>query len=374
MHSFPENIQGKLGFGFMRLPTKEDVVDVEQTCQMVDTFLANGFTYFDTAHGYLNGQCESLLKTCLVDRYPRDAYVLADKLSHYLFEKEEDILPLFQKQLELSGVDYFDFYLMHAQNRVNYEKCKACHAYELALFLREEGKIRHFGISFHDKADVLENILTEYPQIEVVQLQFNYVDYDDPTVESRKCYEVCQKHGKPVIVMEPVQGGLLAKLPPEAQEVFDRLNGGSAASYAIRFAAGFEDVMMVLSGMSSLAMMEENCGFMKEFKPLNEQELCAVKNVRNILCSQETITCTACRYCTPHCPQNIPIPDLFSCYNTKIQWHAWNVDFFYNSIFTKDGGKASSCIGCGTCEELCPQHLPIRKLLVDVAKEFEKES
>ena len=367
-----DNVKGKLGFGFMRLPQKDGQVDLEHTQQMVDAFLANGFTYFDTAHGYLNGQCESYLKTCLTSRYPRESYILADKLSHYHFENEEDILPLFQNQLDLSGVDYFDFYLMHAQNRANYEKYRRCHAYEIALRLREEGKIRHFGISFHDKAEFLEEILNDYPQIEVVQLQFNYADYEDPSVESRKCYEVCCRYGKPVIVMEPVKGGSLVNLPPAAQAIFDGLNGGSAASYAIRFAAGFENVKMVLSGMSSLAMMEENCSFMKDFRPLDKREQCAVEQVQAIFRSQDLIACTACRYCTPHCPQGILIPDLFSCYNVKKQWNTWNPDFYYSNVYTKDGGKASSCIKCGACEDLCPQHLAIRTLLEDVAKEFEK--
>lgn len=368
-----ENIKKNFGFGCMRLPMKGGEVDTEQTCRMVDAFLENGFNYFDTAHGYLNGKSEGALKTCLTSRYSRDRYILTDKLTNFFFKKQEDIRPLFQSQLEACGVDYFDFYLMHAQGADNFAYFKKCRAYETALKLKAEGKIRHFGISFHDRAEVLEQILTEYPQVEVVQIQFNYLDYEDPAVESRKCYEVCRKHGKPIIVMEPVKGGTLANLPDKAQAILDELGGDSTVSYAIRYAAGFEGMLMVLSGMSSMEQMEENLRFMKDFRPLDDKELAAIDQVREIYHSMNLIPCTACRYCVAGCPKHISIPDLLAVMNAKQIHHDWNADYYYNVVHTGGGkGKASDCIQCGKCEKACPQHLPIRKLLVDVAKEFEK--
>ncbi len=362
----------KFGFGCMRLPLLENgEVDTGLFCQMVDTFLENGFCYFDMAHGYVQGKSEPALRTCLTSRYPRERYLLTDKLSTHHFNSQQEIRPLFESQLAACGVKYFDFYLMHAQDASIFAKFKRCHAYETALEFLKEGKIRHFGISFHDKAAVLEQILKEYPQIEVVQLQFNYVDYEDPSVESRKCYEVCQKYGKPVIVMEPVKGGSLVTLPPAAQAAFDKLNGGSNASYAIRFAAGFSGIQMVLSGMGNLQMLTDNLGYMKDFKPLSDIEQAAVEQVREIFRSQNLIPCTACRYCMEECPQHIRIPDLFACLNSKKQFQNWNTDYYYNNIHTKDGGKASDCIKCGKCEQICPQHLHIRDLLVEVAKEFD---
>ena len=367
-----ENVKKNFGFGCMRLPMKDGEVDYEETCKMVDLFLERGFNYFDTAHGYLGGQSEIALRQCLTSRYPREAYILTNKLSSHFIEKQEDIRPLFQQQLEACGVDYFDFYLMHAQDKNSFRKYKEIGAYETSLELLKEGKIRHFGISFHDQADVLDKILTGYPQIEVVQIQLNYVDFDDPSVQSGKCLEVCRKHGKPAIVMEPVKGGCLVNLPEEAQKVFDELKGGSNASYAIRFAASQEGVMMVLSGMGNMAMMEDNVGYMENFAPLNEAEQQAVDKVCSIFRSLGAIPCTACRYCTEVCPQGIAIPDLFACLNAKKIFNNWNTDYYYSNIHTKNGGKASDCVKCGQCENICPQHLEIRDLLETVAQEFEK--
>ena len=367
-----DKVKKNFGFGCMRLPMNGDQVDIAETTRMVDEFLAQGFNYFDTAHGYIGGKSDLALKECLTSRYPREAYSLTDKLTDSYFKTETDIRPFFESQLEACGVDYFDFYLMHAQNADNFKKFKACRAYETAFALKAEGRIRHVGLSFHDRAEVLDQILTEYPQIEVVQIQFNYLDYDDIAVQSRKCYEVCRKHGKPVLVMEPVKGGSLVNLPEEAKKVLDDLHGGSPASYAIRFAAGFPGMMMVLSGMSNMEQMKDNLSYMRDFKPLNETELAAVNKVQEIFHKMNMIPCTACRYCVEGCPKQISIPDLFAIMNIKQLHHDWNADYYYEEVHTAPGRRASDCLKCGKCEKICPQHLPIRKLLEEVAKEFDK--
>lgn len=367
-----ERIQKNFGFGCMRLPMKDGQVDKAEMCRMVDIFLENGFNYFDTAHGYVEGLSEPALRDCLTSRYPRDKYILTDKLSTHHFTREDQIRPLFASQLTACGVDYFDFYLMHAQSAEIFAKYKKCRAYETALELKAEGKIRRFGISFHDRADILEQILTEYPQVEVVQIQLNYVDWDDPAVESRKCWEVCRKHGKPVIVMEPCKGGNLVNLPEDARAVLDGL-GVAPAECAIRFAAGHEGILMVLSGMSNLEQMEDNIRFMKDFRPLDERETAAVDRVREIFRGKNLIPCTACRYCTDGCPKKISIPDLFACLNAKKVFQNWNTDYYYNNVHTVHNGKASDCVKCGKCEQVCPQHLPIRELLEQVAAEFDRK-
>ena len=370
---FPQ-IHGNFGFGCMRLPMKGEAVNYDEFSRMADAFIAAGFNYFDTAHGYIGGQSETAIRDCVSKRYDRSQFLLTNKLTDPYFQKQEDIRPFFEQQLAWCGVDYFDFYLMHAQDKNNYKKFTRCKAYETACELKKEGLIRHMGISFHDKADVLDMILTEHPEIEIVQIQFNYVDYEDASVESRKVYEVCEKHEKPVIVMEPVKGGSLVNLPADADRIFRELNGGSNASYAIRFAASFPNMAMVLSGMSNMAQMEDNLSAMKDFRPLDEREMQAVKNVCGIFRSLNLIPCTSCRYCIEEneCPKGIRIPDMFSSMNAHEAFHNWNTNFYYNSVITGGGhGKASECIQCGKCEKVCPQHLPIRELLKDVAKTFE---
>ncbi|MBQ6466977.1 MAG: aldo/keto reductase [Clostridia bacterium] len=369
MKGFEKNF----GFGFMRLPEIEKgVYDIEETEKMVDLFMNAGFTYFDTAHGYCDGKSEEILRLTLTSRYPRESYTVTDKLSGGHFKSESDIRPLFESQLKAVGVDYFDFYLMHAQDRGNYGKYKECRAYETAFELKKEGKIRHVGISFHDNPDLLDEILTEHPGIEVVQLQFNYIDYESPSVRARECYEICYRHNKPVIVMEPVKGGKLANPPEKAAEIFDALGGGSYAQYAIRYAAGFENVVMVLSGMSNCEMVRDNVSFMQNFRPLDEREKEAVDKVVDIFNHLDDIPCTACSYCTENCPMDIPIPDIFSCMNTAKHFNDWNQVYYYN-VKTTGKGKASDCIKCGMCEDSCPQHIEIRNLLETAAEKFENQ-
>ena len=351
-----EKIKGKLGFGCMRLPYINNEIDLEQTKEMVDLFLENGFNYFDTAHGYLNEQSEYIVKECLTKRYSRDKYLIATKLSLNYFNKNEDIRPFFFKQLDAIGVDYIDFYLMHCQNKDLFKKYRECKAYEEAFKLKEEGLIRHVGFSFHDKANVLDEILTTYPEIEFVQIQFNYLDYEDENVEARKCLEVCLKHNKKVMVMEPVRGGALARLPLEANELLKTLSNDSPASYAIRFAASFPNVVMVLSGMSNLDQMKDNISFMKDFKPINEKENEVLKDIVKIIKEVKTIPCTNCKYCLEVCPMQVDVPNIFATINSLRRFNEGNKEVFNNI----------NCIKCGKCEKACPQHIEIRKILEEV--------
>lgn len=366
----------KLGFGCMRLPMNLETseVDYKEFNKMIDTYMAAGFNYFDTAHGYIGGKSELAIGECLAKRYPRDSYILANKLTTNYFEKEEDIRPFFENQLKWTNVDYFDYYLMHALNSEFYSKYVANNAFEVAKQLRTEGKIRHLGISFHDKAEVLEKILREQPEIEFVQIQFNYADFDDPGIESYKCYQICEKYNKPVMVMEPVKGGCLVNLPDEAKAVFDKFGKeASYASYAIRYCASFENVVMVLSGMSNMAQMDDNLSYMKDFVPFSEEEFQLIDQVREILKRQETIPCTACQYCVEGCPKNIAIPDLFADYNAKKQFNDWNSDWYYG-VHTKGKGSAADCVQCGACQTVCPQHLEIIQHLQEVSAVFDKVS
>ena len=360
MNKFFPEIKKNFGFGCMRLPMNGEKIDEGTFCAMIDKFISAGFNYFDTARPYHKGFSEKVLKTCLADRYPRDAFVLADKLSVTCFEKESDIRDLVEDQLKTCGVEYFDFYLMHALSSERHSQFTASNAYKVVAQLKAEGKLRHVGFSFHDSAEVLDQILTEHPELEFVQLQFNYVDYNDPKVQSRLCYEVCRKHGKPVMVMEPVRGGSLVNLPTEALEL---LPGGSSASYAIRYAAGFEDIIMVLSGMSNMEQMEDNISYMADFVPLSEKEHEIIDKVRTLYQAQHKIPCTACRYCVDGCPAGIPIPEIFALQNAKLGGESYDV-----AAYGKFPATVTDCVDCGQCENICPQTLHIRDLLREVDK------
>ena len=370
-----EKVKKNFGFGCMRLPMKGSEVDYGEFSRMVDTYIAAGFNYFDTARVYLGGKSETAIRECIAKRYPREAFVLADKLSASLFNSREEIRPLFEKQLESCGVEYFDFYLMHSQNRDVFEKYKRCHAYEQAFELKKEGKVRHVGLSFHDKADVLEDILKQYPQVEFVQIQLNYLDWEDCAVQSHRCYDVCKRYGKPVIVMEPIKGGSLAALPEEAEKLLKAHNPcASAASWAIRYAASLENVMIVLSGMSSMEQVADNIGYMQDFHALDAEERAVLDQVVSLLRKANTIGCTGCHYCTDGCPQQIPIPEIFKLYNNYMKFPKTqdHVALNYYGNVTSGRGNAASCMGCGQCEEHCPQHLEIPKLLKDVSSELQK--
>ena len=370
-HPFPE-IKKNFGFGMMRLPMIGDDVDIATTTKMVDEFLAAGFNYFDTAHGYIGGKSELAVKACLTSRYPRDSYLLTDKLSPSFFKTEADIRPYVESMLEACGVEYFDFFLIHAVSAGNYPHYVNCRAFEIAAELKAEGKIRHLGLSFHDTAEVLDKILSEQPAVEVVQLQLNYIDYEDERVQGRRCYEVCEKYGKPVIVMEPVRGGSLVNLPKEGLQVLSELGEYSPAGYAIRYTASFDNVFMVLSGMSNMEQMQDNIKSMKDFTPFTETEHEAVERVADIIRAIPTIPCTACRYCTDgdRCPQNIRIPSLFRAENKARRYGTADAREDYGYA-TGKYGKPTDCIGCGLCEEICPQNLPIRDLLREIGERFE---
>lgn len=371
----------KLGFGLMRLPlTNPDEassIDVEQVKDMVDAFIENGFTYFDTAWMYCGFQSECAAKEALVDRYPRDSYTLADKLHAGYIKTREDRDKIFNEQLRKTGVEYFDYYLLHDIGVDHYKIYQELDCFTWLKEKKKQGLVRHIGFSFHDSAKMLDQVLTEHPEVEFVQLQLNYLDWDSEGVQSRKCYETAVKHGKPVIVMEPVKGGTLAKVPERAERMFKEYHPDmSVPSWAIRFAASNEHVMMVLSGMSNMEQLQDNMSYMADFQPLNEEEQEIIRKAVEIINSGIEIPCTGCSYCTEGCPQNIAIPKYFSLYNADLQEceeKGWKPQGEYYDRLTKTFGKASDCVECGQCESVCPQHLPVIRHLKEVAARFEKE-
>lgn len=368
----------KLGFGMMRLPVTEPgnnkTIDQELVNKMVDRFLSEGFTYIDTAYPYHQGLSESAVRKALVERYPRDSFLLADKMPTFLVNSAEDYPRFFAEQLKRCGVDYFDYYLLHTLGEKNYANTLKFGGFAFMEQLKSEGKAKHIGFSYHDKAELLDQILTEHPEMEFVQLQINYIDWDSESIESRKCYEVAVKHQKPVIVMEPVKGGCLAEVPETVEELFHDVHPDwSIASWAVRFAASLEQVMVVLSGMSSYQQLEDNLSYMKDFVPLAENEQQTIATAVNLINASIAIPCTGCRYCVDGCPQRIPIPEFFSLYNNQYQFRLFPAHRNYYMNLTQKFGKASDCIACGQCEEHCPQHIAIIEELKKVAGVFDGE-
>ena len=368
----------KLGFGLMRLPLlnpeQPDSVDLETFKKMVDTFLERGFTYFDTAWMYCGGKSEEAAREALVSRHPRESFTLTTKLPSYMIHSEEDREKVFSEQLRRTGAGYFDYYWLHNVNAESLPTFDKFNCWDFIQKKKEAGLVRHIGFSYHDGPELLERILTEHPEVEYVQLQLNYLDWDSLGVQSRACYEICTRHGKPVIVMEPVKGGTLAKVPAELEARFrEREPDMSASSWGIRFAASQENVFMVLSGMSNMEQLLDNTGYMQDFKPLSAEEMDFMKEAADILRKNIAIACTGCAYCTVKCPMNIAIPGYFSLYNSEMLMPVERRPMHggYYSRLAITHGKASDCIKCGQCEAMCPQHLPIRDYLEDVAKAFE---
>lgn len=370
----------KFGFGLMRLPQVdpndwESPVDVEACKEMVDYFIDNGFTYFDTAWMYCGFQSEKATKEFLVNRHPRESFTLATKLHGGFFNDKEGMEKILKTQLDNCGVDFFDYYLLHDIGEDHYEKYTRLGCFDWIVEKKKAGVFKHIGFSYHDTADLLDKVLTEHPEMEFVQLQINYLDWDSEGIQSRKCYEVCVKHNKPVIVMEPVKGGTLANVPDEVEKLFKDYNPNmSVPSWAIRFAATQPNVKIVLSGMGNMDMVRDNVSYMKEFKPLSDEELSIVKKATDIINSSIAIPCTGCAYCVDGCPKKIAIPKYFSLYNTEkleMEGKGFTPQAGYYNRLTTNYGKASECIGCGKCEKVCPQHLHIRENLKLVAKQFE---
>lgn len=363
---------GKLGFGMMRLPMQNGEIDLNQVCEMADLFLEKGFNYFDTAYGYLDGRSEGAAKQAVVDRHPRDSFLLASKFPIWEVKEIADVQRIFDTQLRRTGAGYFDFYLIHA---ISAEKLPAIERFGIWDFVKkqkEKGLARHIGFSYHDSAALLDRLLSEHPECEFVQLQLNYLDWDSERIQSRRCYEVCREHGVPVIVMEPVKGGALAALPDEAAKALRAAAPErSLASWAMRFAASLDGVLTVLSGMSDLHQMRDNLLTMGDFQPLGESERRALEGAVACLRKSPNIPCTNCRYCTDGCPMKINIPDVFDAYNLSIAFGAEAGAGRYREA-VKDGGRAGDCVRCGNCETQCPQHLEPMKWIAQCANLFDR--
>lgn len=369
----------KLGFGLMRLPLTDTndkgSIDIEALKEMVDTFMEQGFTYFDTAWMYCAFKSENAVKEALTDRYPRDRYTLTTKLHASYLKTKEDRDRIFEEQRQKTGVDYFDYYLIHAIDQELYSIYNEMDCFNWLIEKKKQGFVKHIGFSYHDSAEFLDQVLTEHPEMEFVQLQMNYLDWESAEVQSRKCYEVASKHGKPVIVMEPVKGGTLADVPAEVRESFAAYHPDlSVPSWAIRFVASLDNVAMVLSGMSNMEQLMDNISYMKEFVPMNAEETELVHKAAEMIKDSIAIPCTGCSYCTEGCPMQIAIPDLFRVYNKSKRGEITDVEANeeYRQL-TESGGKARECLACGQCQVACPQHLEIINYLKDVAKCMEKQ-
>lgn len=372
----------KLGFGFMRMPlTNPDdqtAVDMPQLEKMVDYFLDKGFTYCDTAWMYHDFSSEDAVGKAVVDRYPRDAFTIATKMPDMMLHSAEESEQIFEKQKEKLHVDHFDYYLVHDMNNVNYEKAKKFNVIDFLRKKRESGEISCLGFSCHDTPEFLDQVLTENPFFEFVQLQINYLDWESAGIQSHKCYDVCVKHGKKVIVMEPVKGGTLADPPEDVKQMLKQAHPDwSPAAWAIRFAASLPEVMVVLSGMSTLSQMEENASFMEHFEPLTSEENEILIKAAEMIRQTIAIPCTGCRYCVEanHCPKGILIPNYFALYNTRKMMN--REDFspeveYYGNYVNQGFGKASDCISCRACEKVCPQHIHISEWMPKVAKDLEE--
>ena len=368
----------KIGFGLMRLPETNEVIDLDKVCKMVDAYLDAGFNYFDTAYVYHGGNSEKTVKEAIIKRHPRDSFTIATKLPAWSIHSFEDRDKIFEEQMERCGVDYFDFYLLHSiEDGNNYDTYVKYDCFNWGIQKRAEGKIRHFGFSYHGTPELLVKILDEHPEVEFVQIQLNYADWDNPLVHSGKLYQILSERNIPIIVMEPCKGGKLANHDDECTEILKSVRPDkSVASWAFRFVGSLPGVTTILSGMTTQDQMEDNMNTFKNFEPLSDEERAAIDKVVEAMFRVEQVGCTACRYCVDGCPMSISIPDVISAINTKRKFPGdMRPQFFYNGLVTRDGnGKASDCIGCGQCEGVCPQHLPIIEILKEGVEKFESEA